>query len=176
MSKELKDFLKEFFGIVILALILSLVIRTWVVEGRIIPSESMEPTIQVQDRVMVNKFVYRFKDPQPGDIIVFRPPDVVKSKSDFIKRVVAIPGDKVEVKDGQLLVNDQVRKEPYLKEEIYYDFGPVVVPENSYFVMGDNRNHSYDSHAWGAWLTRDHLVGKAFCIYWPVGRIQPLER
>lgn len=79
------------------------------------------------------------------------------------------------IKNRQLYINDQVQQEPYLSASMNYQFGPVVVPPNSYFVMGDNRNNSYDSHPWEAWLTRDHLIGKAFCIYWPLDHLQILK-
>lgn len=176
MSKSVRDFLKEFIFIVFIAFVLSMALRTWVIEARIVPSESMLPTIQVKDRLLVNKLIYHFKDPEKGDIIIFQPPDKLHAKNDFVKRVVAVPGDKVQVKNKQLYVNDQLQIEPYVNEVMYYDFGPVVVPANSYFVMGDNRNNSYDSHLWGVWLTRDHVIGKAFSIYWPIKHLQMLGR
>ncbi len=176
MSKDFRASLKELIEVVIIAFVLSMALRTWVIEGRIVPSGSMLSTIQLQDRLLVNKLVYHFKDPQRGDIMVFRPPNKIGAKDDFVKRLVAVPGDKVEIKEGRLYVNNQIQAEPYLNAEMNYDYGPIVVPPNSYFVMGDNRNSSFDSHLWGAWLTRDHIIGKAFCIYWPLQHIQALER
>lgn len=176
MNQEIKAFLKEMLSIIITAFILAMILRTFVVEGRIIPSASMLPTLQIQDRVLVNKFIYRFKDPQRGDIIVFEPPKSVGSDQDYIKRVVGLPGDKVEVKDNLVFINDVSLDEPYLNETIIYEFGPVIVPEDSLLVLGDNRNHSFDSHLWNAWLTEDHIKGKAFMIYWPVKHIHLLER
>jgi len=174
MTKNIRETLKELIGIVVIAFILSMVLRSWVVEGRIVPSESMLPTIQVNDRFLLNKVTYHFKDPQRGDIIVFRPPDEIGAKDDFVKRLIAIQGDKVEIRNGQLYINNQIQQEPYLNTAMNYDFGPVIVPPNSYFVMGDNRNHSFDSHLWGTWLTRDNLIGKAFFIYWPLNHFQTL--
>lgn len=176
MSKELSNSIKEIFGTILVAFVLAMVLRTWIIEGRIVPSESMVPTIQVQDRLLVNKLIYHFEEPQRGDIIVFRPPDEIKSEYDFVKRLVAVPGDKVEVKNGHLYVNDQIQQEPYIAAEMTYEFGPVVVPADSYFMMGDNRNSSYDSHLWGVWLTRDHIIGKAFAAYWPLNRLHTLKR
>jgi signal peptidase I len=176
MSEEIKSFLKEVISIVVIAFVLAMILRTFVVEGRIIPTGSMLPTIQLQDRVMVNKFIYYFKEPERGDIVVFDPPDVLNSKEDYIKRVVGLPGDTIQVKQAQLYVNGQAVSEPYLFEPMAYDYGPVTVPEDALFVMGDNRNASFDSHRWNAWLTRDHLKGKAFLIYWPVNHITLLER
>lgn len=174
MSKDIREFLKELISIVVIAFILSMVLRTWLIEGRIVPTGSMLPTIQLNDRLLVNKLVYHFKDPQKGDIMVFRPPDKLEAQDDFVKRLIAIPGDKVEIRKGQLYVNDQIQQEPYLNKAMNYDFCPVVVPSNSYFVMGDNRNDSFDSHLWGAWLTHDHLIGKAFFIYWPLNHFKTL--
>lgn len=176
MSKEIREFLKETVSIVVIAFILAMILRTFVIEGRIIPSGSMLPTLQLQDRVMVNKFIYRFKEPKRGDVIVFAPPDVLNSKDDYIKRVIGLPGDKIEVKDGKVFVNDKALVEPYIAEPPNYPYGPVVVPADCLFVMGDNRNGSFDSHLWNAWLTRDRVKGKAFVIYWPIKEIKLLER
>jgi signal peptidase I len=174
MSK-MKDFLKELISIVVIAFVLSMVLRTWIIEGRIVPTGSMLPTIQLQDRLLVNKLIYHFTDPQRGDIIVFRPPEKIHAKDDFVKRLVAVPGDKVEVKNGRLYINNQGQQEPYVNQKMIYEFGPVIVPQNSYFVMGDNRNDSFDSHLWGVWLTRDHLIGKAFFTYWPLKHFSTLK-
>lgn len=174
--KEFREFLKETVSIVIIAFILAMVLRTFVIEGRIIPSGSMLPTLQLQDRVMVNKFIYYFKEPQRGDVIVFHPPDILNSKDDYIKRVIGLPGETVEIKNQHVYINGAPLTEPYLAEPMNYTYGPVVVPIDSLFVMGDNRNHSFDSHMWNAWLSRDKIKGKAFVIYWPFKEIKLLER
>lgn len=176
MSEEIKSFFKELISIVVIAFVLAMVLRTFVVEGRIIPTGSMLPTIQLQDRVMVNKFIYYFKEPERGDIVVFDPPEVLNSKEDYIKRVIGLPGETIEIKNATVYVDGEALVEPYLYEIINYEFGPVVVPEDALFVMGDNRNLSFDSHRWNAWLTRDHLKGKAFLIYWPLNHMVMLER
>ena len=176
MTKELKDFLKEMISIVVIAFILAMILRTFVVEGRIIPSGSMLPTVQIQDRVMVNKFIYRFTEPQRGDVIVFAPPDVIKSEDDYLKRVIGLPGETVEMKDGNVYIDGNSLNEPYLDEAVDYAFGPVTVPDDSLLVLGDNRNSSFDSHLWNAWMTKDHLKGKAFLIYWPLNHITLLDR
>jgi len=176
LNRELKEFIKETLSIVIIAFILAMILRTFVIEGRIIPSGSMLPTLQLQDRVMVNKFIYYFKEPQRGDIIVFHPPDVLKQKDDFIKRVIGLPGEKVEMKNNKVYINDKPLVEPYLSEPVNYTFGPVVVPQDSLLVLGDNRNDSFDSHMWNAWLSKDQIKGKAFVIYWPIKEIKLLER
>lgn len=176
MNKEIANFLKETLSIVVVAFILAMILRTFVVEGRIIPTGSMLPTIQLQDRVIVNKFIYRFKEPQRGDIVVFEPPEVIHADQDYIKRVIGLPGEKVEIKDQKVYINGRALNEPYLAEPINYQFGPVQVPENSLLVLGDNRNQSFDGHRWNAWLTEDRLKGKAFLTYWPISSIKLLER
>ncbi|MGI5912918.1 MAG: signal peptidase I [Syntrophomonadaceae bacterium] len=176
MTKEFKDFIKELLSIIIIAFILAMILRTFVIEGRIIPTGSMLPTIQLQDRVIVNKFVYRFKDPERGDIVVLDPPEALNTNLDYIKRVIGLPGEKVEMKNGKVYINERPLKEPYLSEPIYYDYGPVQVPENCLLVLGDNRNNSFDSHYWNAWLTKDRLKGKAFLTYWPFKNIKLLQR
>ncbi|MGE5398205.1 MAG: signal peptidase I [Chitinophagales bacterium] len=176
MNKQLREFLRDTVSIIVAALILAVIIRTFVIEGRVVPSESMYPTIQIGDRLMVNKFIYRFKEPQRGDIIVFNPPAYIKSEYDFVKRIVGLPGEKVEVKEGKVFINDQPLNEPYLSEPLNYEFGPVVVPDNDLFVMGDNRNNSYDSHLWDQWLSSDRVIGKAFVLYWPVNHVGLLPR
>jgi signal peptidase I len=176
VTRAIREFFQELFTIVVIALLLAVVLRVGVVEGRVIPSGSMIPTIHEQDRVMVCKFIYWFEEPQRGDIVVFEPPEELGQSEDFIKRVVGLPGETVEVRDGKVFINGKALDEPYIAEPPQYEFGPVVVPADSLFVMGDNRNRSFDSHMWNGWLTRDHLKGKAFMIYWPLTRVMLLER
>ena len=133
----------------------------------------MEQSILVGDHILVNKFIYAFKEPQKGDIIVFKYP--VKPEKDFIKRVVGLPGDTIEGRDKIIYVNNEPLEEPYAvhtdphiypKEMQTRDnFGPITVPENALFVMGDNRDHSYDSRFWG-FVDHKDIKGKAFFIYW----------
>jgi len=163
--------LKEAISIILTALVLSLVLKTFVVEARVIPTGSMLPTIHLQDRVLVNKFIYRFREPERFDIIVFKPPVSIGQQDDFIKRLIGLPGDVIEVKDGKVFVNNKPLNEPYIKELPNYRFGPVKVPPGSLFVMGDNRNESFDSHAWNSWLPEKNVKGKAFFRYWPLDRL-----
>ena len=173
---EIKAFIKEMVSIVLIAFILSLVLRFIAIEGRIIPSGSMIPTIKIQDRVMINKFIYRFKEPERGDIVVFDPPAVLNIDELYIKRVIGLPGEIVEVRNSTVYINGRPLSEPYLNGAISYQYGPVVVPENSLLVLGDNRNNSYDSHLWNAWLTRERIKGKALMVYWPLHNFHFLER
>ncbi|MBC7076589.1 MAG: signal peptidase I, partial [Syntrophomonadaceae bacterium] len=106
MDRNLGEFFKEVISIVVIAFILAMILRTFVVEGRVIPTGSMLPTIQLQDRVMVNKFIYYFKDPQRGDVVVFDPPEALNTNQDYIKRVIGLPGEKVEIKNGKVYIDD----------------------------------------------------------------------
>ncbi|MGE5391590.1 MAG: signal peptidase I [Deltaproteobacteria bacterium] len=174
--KQFLEWAKELISIVIIAFILAMLLRTFIIEGRVVPTGSMLPTIKLGDRLLVNKFIYYFKKPTRGDIVVFKPPEVLNAKYDYVKRVIGLPGDKIEIKDSKLYINDKEIQEPYIAQPMSQDFGPVTVPENSLLVMGDNRNASYDSRYWPAWLTQDRLIGKAFCIYWPVDDLTLLQR
>lgn len=167
MIYKLRVWLKESIAVILLAVVFALLIRTFVLEARIIPSSSMLPTLQLQSRVLVNKLSYIVGDIERGDIVVFKPPESLKVEEDYIKRVIALPGETVEVKGSQVYVDGEALTEPYILEPPAYEFGPFSVPENCLFVMGDNRNNSFDSHAWGA-LEKDRVKGRAFVIYWPI--------
>ncbi len=145
-----------------------------------IPSRSMLPTLQIGDRILVRKS--SDYSPQRGDMVVFRVPDSAKlletnldkNKTEyFIKRVIGEPGQIFRVTDGVVYINNQSLKEDYIAEPPAYESGPLTVPANSYFVMGDNRNNSFDSHIWGV-LEQNYIVGQAYKIYWPPERIQSL--
>ncbi|KPQ35616.1 MAG: signal peptidase I [Phormidesmis priestleyi Ana] len=145
----------------------------------IVPSESMVPTLQVNDRIFVSRD--RNYLPKTGDIVVFEATDqaieIVEAEpqSLFVKRIVGLPGQEVEVKDQQVWINKRPLTESYITVQADYAWGPAVVPSESYFVLGDNRNASADSHVWG-FLPRANLVGEAYKIYWPAQRIQSLQR
>ncbi len=180
-----KSIVREYAESIIIALLLALVIRTYLVQAFKIPSGSMEDTLVIGDHLLVNKFIYgtkvpftdsqviKVRDPRRGDVIVFEYP--VDPSKDFIKRVVGTPGDVVEGRDKQVYVNGVLYQNPH---EVHKErdvipkemnprdsFGPVTVPANSYFVMGDNRDRSYDSRFWG-FVTRDKIKGLAFIKYW----------
>ena len=170
---ELIAFLKELPILIITAVILAWLIKAFVLQPFYIPSGSMEPTLYPGDRVLVNKFIYRLQEPKAGDVIVFVPPG--DTNRDFIKRIVAVQGQEVEVKTGKVYINGKARSEPYTMSS--YDsnnFGPERVPLNNLFVMGDNRPNSQDSRVFGP-LSKNSVVGKAFMIYWPPQRIRFLK-
>jgi len=168
---KIKKIIKESLFVIITAFVLSLFLQSFVLEARVIPTGSMLPTIAINQRILVNKYIYRFTTPQRGDIIVFTPPIETEDNKDYIKRVIGLPGDKIEVKNGVVYVNERAIVENYINEKIQYEFGPVIVPDDSLFVLGDNRNHSYDSHVWNQWLPIKNVKGKAFFTYWPFQRL-----
>ena len=167
-EKKQKSAMREFLEIVVVAVLLAVFIKTCIAGNYWIPSASMEPTIETNDKVIVTNFSYWVNDPQRGDIIVFKYPE--DTKKDYIKRCIGLPGETVEFKDSCLYVNGQLIEEPYLPEGLVFeDYGPVTVPEGCYFMCGDNRNHSADSRSWG-FLPEDLIIGKAQVIYWPFAR------
>ncbi|MEM9907419.1 MAG: signal peptidase I [Cyanobacteria bacterium P01_D01_bin.44] len=151
----------------------ALAFRGGIAEARYIPAGSMEPTLQINDRLIVEKVSYRFSSPQRGDIVVFWPPEEIfpagKRRDAFIKRVIGLPGERVEVANGQVLVEGQALEEPYIKATPNYPWGPEIVPQGAYFLLGDNRNSSYDSHVWG-FVPEADIIGQASKIFWPPNR------
>ncbi len=160
-----------------ITLVLGFGIRIAAAQCYLIPSGSMKPTLQINDRLIVDKISYHIINPHRGDILVFTPPEkVVKeehSRDAYVKRVIGLPGEKVEIKLGQVYINNQPLAETYIAEQPDYTWGPKIVPPNSYLVLGDNRNSSYDSHIWG-FVERDRIIGKAVVRFWPVDRIGSL--
>jgi len=180
-----KKIIWEYAKAIITALILAMLIRTFIIQAFKIPSGSMVPTLLIGDHILVNKFLYgtkipfsgkrmlMFKKPERGDIIVFKYPE--NPSKDFIKRVVAVEGDVIESKNKILHVNGNMVNEPYAQHtdssmrpmgiEPRDNFGPVIVPKDKYFVMGDNRDQSYDSRYWG-YVDMKDIKGKALILYW----------
>jgi len=179
--------------LVLIALVLAVLVKTFAFQAFWIPSRSMAETLEVNDRVMVNKLAYRVGDVARGDVIVFDDPNgpsrdgesmlgsvwrnltesvgLSAPKTEFIKRVIGLPGETLEIHANQVLIDGEVIEEPYLDATIeMFDFGPVAVPEESVFVMGDNRSSSRDSRFFGA-VPLDEVVGKALVLMWPPSRI-----
>ena len=167
--------LKENGTTVIIALALALIIRVFIAEPRYIPSESMFPTLETGDRLVVEKVGYKFHTPERGDIVVFEPPTKLRilgyeKNQAFIKRAIATAGETVAVKDGVVYVNNRTLVEDYIAAPPEYNLVPVTVPEGQLFVMGDNRNNSNDSHIWG-FLPIENVIGHAVFRFWPLERI-----
>ena len=163
---------------IVTAAILAFGIRTFVAEARYIPSSSMEPTLLINDRLIIEKISYHLHDPKRGDIVVFNPTKALQErnfKDAFIKRVIGLPGDTIQVKNGIVYVNGGALSENYIAQKPEYNYGPVTVPPGQYLVLGDNRNNSYDSHYWG-FVPKDKFVGRAFVRFWPFDRLGMLDQ
>ncbi|NJK38020.1 MAG: signal peptidase I [Oscillatoriales cyanobacterium RM2_1_1] len=174
-QKTLWQSQRENFLILMAALGLSLLIRLFIAEPRYIPSDSMVPTLQIGDRLLVEKVSYNWRSPQPGDIVVFAPPQQLRAAGytadqAFIKRIIGRPGQTIEVKNGEVYLDQQVLGEAYIAEPPEYQLNPVEVPAGQYFVMGDNRNDSNDSHVWG-FLPGQNIIGRAIFRFWPLERL-----
>lgn len=165
----------EWVVIIAIAVAAALFINFVIIINSVVPSGSMETTIMTGSRMMGLRVTYWFSDPQRGDIIVFKYPD--DPSENFVKRVIGTPGDTVEIIGGVTYVNGEKLDEPYLKETpVPRDFGPYEVPEDSYFVMGDNRNNSNDARFWkNTYVPRSSVLGKALFVYWPINRIGALK-
>jgi signal peptidase I len=160
----------EWVGLIVAAIVIALVVKAFLIQAFYIPSASMEPTLKVHDRVLVNKLSYRLHDVHRGDIVVFKAPkgEATAQIKDLIKRVIGRPGDKIEGHDGKIFIDGRELKEPYLPEgQRSKDFQPVTVPANSYYVLGDNRLDSKDSTFFGP-IKRSEIVGRAFVRIWPL--------
>jgi signal peptidase I len=197
-----KSVVREYFESIVIAVILALFIRTFVVQAFKIPTGSMEPNLLIGDHLLVNKFVFAptlsgaerillpMTDVRRGDVVVFKYPE--DPERDFIKRVIGLPGETIQLKDHRIHVNGQPIDEPYAhymprqdnpglhettSEDVRDQYGPVVVPANAVFVMGDNRDNSQDSRYWG-FLPKENIKGKALMIYWSFdgddGSLNPL--
>lgn len=150
-------------------------VRTFALDARYIPSPSMEPAFAIGDHLLLEKVSRFFRPLARGDVVCFQPPPALEAAapdgSCFIKRVVGVEGDEVRVAGGRLLVNGEAQAEPYLPEPMRYAMTTLVVPPGHIFVLGDNRNHSYDSHCWGC-LRRERVLGRPLCTYWPPRRVR----
>lgn len=173
-SPGTKTILREIVETAGLSLLLAFGMRTFVAEARYIPSGSMLPTLEINDRLIIEKLSYDFGTPRRGDIVVFNPPESLNQTDAFIKRVIGLPGDQIEVKNGLVYANGEPLQEPYIETKPNYQYGPVTVPENEYLVLGDNRNESFDSHYWG-FVPQDHLIGRAMFRFWPPDRLGDLN-
>ncbi len=180
---------------IIIAVLLAVGVRTFVAEPRFIPSSSMEPTLQIDDRLIIEKISFNFRKPVRGEIIIFNPPPsptIADTSKVYIKRVIGLPGDQISIQSGKVFVNSKALIEPYTAEPPKYSLPAsdpdkcqgcfavedstqkdglpsFRVPPGKYWVMGDNRNNSEDSHIWG-FLPQENIVGRAYFRYWPFDR------
>ncbi|MDD5166954.1 MAG: signal peptidase I [Candidatus Omnitrophica bacterium] len=191
MSIRKKSVVRDWVESIIVAFILAMVIRTFIIQAFKIPTGSMRPTLLEGDIILVNKFIYGAKVPfidlrlpaaqqfKRGDVIVFIYPD--DPKKDFIKRLVALPGETVEIRSGTIYINGQPLLDPIFNQRYYYNRGEfgtedkkIIVPKDSFFVLGDNSASSQDSRYWG-FVPRSNVLGKAILIYWPPQRIRIIK-
>ena len=189
-------FLAELPALMLVAFVLAVLLKTFLLQAFWIPSESMVPTLEVNDRVLVNKLVYDFRDPRRGDVVVFSDPSSTSDEGvlgglwdsltsgfgftqpgeeDFIKRIIGLPGETVEVRGGVVYIDGEAIREDLAGEGGYLggeteDYGPFTIPDGEYFVMGDNRPFSADSRSLLGTIPADHLVGRAFVLIWPLDR------
>ena len=192
-KNRLKSELREWVESIFIAFVIAIVLQTFVVQAFKIPSGSMIPTFNIGDRIFVNKFLYcarvpfvslrlpimNVRQPNRGDIIVFQSPE--DPKKDFVKRLIALGGETVEIKGGMVLINGKEPKDPSIRAVHYYNDGnygkegeAVRVPEDCYYALGDNSANSRDSRYWG-FVPKDNLIGKAVLIYWPPNRIRTVK-
>lgn len=169
LGEETKDWIVS----IVIAVVLAMVIRTFVVEPYMVDGPSMKPTLQHQQRLVVNKFIYHFRAPEKGEVLIFKYP---KDQSrDFVKRVIAVPGDTLEIKDGNVFVNGELQHEDYILNKCRGDYPKVTIPEGHIFVMGDNRNNSEDSRFPDVgFVPFDLLKGKAMVVFWPLSDMKAL--
>lgn len=191
LDAKKRAFFKETFETIGVAVILALIIRSFIIQPFKIPTGSMEPTLLPGDRILVVRYIYgfripftfkriaKFNKPQTGDIVVFNYPE--DTKRAFIKRCVGVPGDKIEIKNGEVQLNGSALKKQPINRIYYYNRGDfakegksIKIPEDSFFVLGDNSASSKDSRYWG-FLDDKYLIGKAVMIYWPLNRIRILK-
>jgi len=191
MSDKKKSVIREWVESIVVAFILAMVIRTFVVQAFKIPTGSMRTTLLEGDLILVNKFIYGAKipltglslpalrQPKRGDVIVFISPE--SPKKDFIKRLVALPGETAEIKSGTVYINDKPLTDSVFNQRYYYNRGEfgeeskkIKIPENSFFVLGDNSASSQDSRYWG-FVPRKNILGEALVIYWPPQRIRIIK-
>ncbi len=169
LGEEARDWVVS----IVVAVVLAFLIRTFIVELYIVDGPSMRPTLESHERLVVNKFLYRFRPPERGEILVFRYPR--DPSRDFIKRVIAVPGDTIEIRDTHVYVNDQMINEPYILNPTRTEYPKATVPEGTIFVMGDNRGNSEDSRFVDVgFVPFDLIKGKAMVVFWPLDKFMSL--
>ena len=164
IKKELIDIIKT----IIIAIIVAFVITHFIIVNAVVPTGSMKNTIMPNDRLVAFRLLYLFSDPERYDIIVFKAPD--DESTLYVKRIIGLPGEKVNIIDGKVFINDQEvpLEDDYIMEDMLGSFGPYTVPQGSYFMLGDNRNDSQDSRYWeNTFLPKENILGKVLFKYYP---------
>lgn len=179
MKYNYKSIILEYAKTIIIALVLSFLVKTYVAEARFIPSESMLPTLKIGDHLIIDKIFYEIKgigELKRGDIVVFDPPPSANSKTEipFIKRIIGLPGETISIKNGTVYINGEPLNEPYILEKPRANFQPLIIPDNTIFLMGDNRNNSFDSRFWGP-LPVENIIGIAEFRYYPFNEIGTID-
>lgn len=173
-KESVKKEIMEWIIVIEVAVILAVVLNMFIIVNAIVPTASMETTIMTGDRLFGNRLAYNKEDPKRGDIVIFKFPD--DEKQLFIKRIIGMPGDTLEMIDGVVYINGETIDEPYLATIPYGDYGPITVPDGAYFMMGDNRNNSADSRYWQQpFVYRDKILGKAVFCYFPFSEFGKIE-
>lgn len=160
---RVRSMLREIIETVVLTALIFIALR-FAFQNFRIEGQSMEPNFHEGQFLIINKLEYRFHPPERGDVIVFHSPD--NPQKDFIKRIIGLPGEQLQIQDGRVLINGQPLEEPYLANPVSGNWGPATVAPDQYFVLGDNRNNSSDSRNWGM-LPMAKMIGKAWISYWP---------
>jgi signal peptidase I len=171
LKQSMKGILREVIITVGLALVIFILLQT-TIQSSIVLGSSMLPNLQDGQRLIINKAVYHFRDPERGDIIILHPP--IEPQKEYVKRVIGLPGDTVEVRNGKVFVSGTALDEPYIKDAPNYTMSAIVVPPNNYFVLGDNRNNSNDSHS-GWTVSGDGIVGEAWMRIWPLSQLGTVQ-
>ncbi|MEW6623277.1 MAG: signal peptidase I [Bacillota bacterium] len=157
------------FKLILITFLVALIIRALLIQPYHVTSSSMEPTLLEGDKILVSKLIYRFTKPQRMDIVVFKYP--LNKEVDYVKRIIGLPGEIIEIRSGIVYIDGSVLEENYIIIQPEDDFGPVVIPGNRFFVLGDNRKDSLDSRYWGT-VSRDNLLGKVVLLFWPHERLR----
>ena len=171
VHKAIMKYVRDIVITIVVAIVIFLILQTTIGAVRVYETSSV-PNIMPGDYIIVDKVSYIFVQPQRGEMIILHSP--VEENKDLIKRIIALPGDTIEVRDNQVFVNDIPAKEPYIKEAPSYKYPKQTLPEDNYFVLGDNRNVSADSHI-GWYALNEDIVGKAWVVYWPFARMQTIK-
>jgi len=180
VKEATKKLIQEYIESLLIATVLALIIRTFIITPFKIPTGSMEPTLKPGDKIFVNRLIYRIRKPKRGDVIVFRYPE--DPKRDFIKRLVGFGGETIEIAEGKVIINGEAIDSPDIFKEISYEnrgaYGAldaqITIPDDCYFVLGDNSKSSRDSRYWG-FVPYKSLLGRAFVIWWPPWRVGKIE-